>query len=218
MIFQSFKSLLGNGRAWRLVNYNIRALVQALIKPFEDIRRAGYRIVYAPFLTSNLYATEEEQLADVENYEKLFDIEVISDILKERQANAEVQWSLRGGQGFGYIEQVMARAGIQVNVVENIPVKDLTYLGTFEYGYTEYGQTVNDVKVQYGASGYKLICNGALYYGNSYDDPAKITRWDKVLIITVINPMTYGQYKIFMDLLLKVRPAEYVCLCKITLY
>lgn len=218
MIFQSFKSLLGNGRAWRLVNYNIRALVQALIKPFEDIRRAGYRIVYAPFLTSNLYATEEEQLADVENYEKLFDIEVISDILKERQANAEVQWSLRGGQGFGYIEQVMARAGIQVKVVENIPMKDLTYLGTFEYGYTEYGQTVNDVKVQYGASGYKLICNGALYYGNSYDDPAKITRWDKVLIITVINPMTYGQYKIFMDLLLKVRPAEYVCLCKITLY
>lgn len=218
MIFQSFKSLLGNGRAWRLVNYNIKALVQALIKPFEDIRRAGYRIVYAPFLTSNLYATEEEQLADVENYEKLFDIEVISDILKERQANAEVQWSLRGGQGFGYIEQVMARAGIQVKVVENIPMKDLTYLGTFEYGYTEYGQTVNDVKVQYGASGYKLICNGALYYGNSYDDPAKITRWDKVLIITVINPMTYGQYKIFMDLLLKVRPAEYVCLCKITLY
>ena len=218
MIFQSFKSLLGNGRAWRLVNYNIRALVQALIKPFEDIRRAGYRIVYAPFLTSNLYATEEEQLADVENYEKLFDIEVISDILKERQANAEVQWSLRGGQGFGYIEQVMARAGIQVKVVENIPMKDLTYLGTFEYGYTEYGQTVNDVKVQYGASGYKLICNGALYYGNSYDDPTKITRWDKVLIITVINPMTYGQYKIFMDLLLKVRPAEYVCLCKITLY
>lgn len=218
MIFQSFKSLLGNGRAWRLVNYNIRALVQALIKPFEDIRRAGYRIVYAPFLTSNLYATEEEQLADVENYEKLFDIEVISDILKERQANAEVQWSLRGGQGFGYIEQVMARAGIQVKVVENIPMKDLTYLGTFEYGYTEYGQTVNDVKVQYGASVYKLICNGALYYGNSYDDPAKITRWDKVLIITVINPMTYGQYKIFMDLLLKVRPAEYVCLCKITLY
>ncbi len=218
MIFQSFKSLLGNGRAWRLVNYNIRALVQALIKPFEDIRRAGYRIVYAPFLTSNLYATEDEQLADVENYEKLFDIEVISDILKERQANAEVQWSLRGGQGFGYIEQVMARAGIQVKVVENIPMKDLTYLGTFEYGYTEYGQTVNDVKVQYGASGYKLICNGALYYGNSYDDPTKITRWDKVLIITVINPMTYGQYKIFMDLLLKVRPAEYVCLCKITLY
>lgn len=218
MIFQSFKSLLGNGRAWRLVNYNIKALVQALIKPFEDIRRSAYRIVYAPFLTSNHYATEEEQLADVENYEKLFDIEVISDILKERQANAEVQWSLRGGQGFGYIEQVMARAGIQVKVVENIPMKDLTYLGTFEYGYTEYGQTVNDVKVQYGASGYKLICNGALYYGNSYDDPAKITRWDKVLIITVINPMTYGQYKIFMDLLLKVRPAEYVCLCKITLY
>lgn len=218
MIFQSFKTLLGNGRAWRLVNANISALVYALIKPFEDIRRSAYRIVYAPFLTSNTYATEDEQLTDVENYEDLFGIEVISDILKERQANAEVQWSLRGGQGFGYIEQVMARAGLQVKVVENIPMKDLTYLGTFEYGHTQYGQTVNDTKVQYGASGYKLICNGTLYYGNDYDDPAKITRWDKVLIITVINPMTYGQYKIFMDLLLKVRPAEYVCLCKITLY
>lgn len=218
MIFQSFKRLLGNGRAWRLVNANISALVNALIKPFEDIRRSAYRIVYAPFLTSNIYASEDEQLADVENYEELFGIEAISNILKERQANAEVQWALRGGQGFGYIEQVMARAGLQVKVVENIPMKDLGYLGNFKYGYTRYGQTVNDTKVQYGASGYKLICNGALYYDQNYDDPVKITRWDKVLVITVINPMTYGQYKIFMDLLLKTRPAEYVCLCKITLY
>ncbi len=218
MIFQSFKRLLGNGRAWRLVNANISALVYALIKPFEDIRRSAYRIVYAPFLTSNIYASEDEQLADVENYEELFGIEAISNILKERQANAEVQWALRGGQGFGYIEQVMARAGLQVKVVENIPMKDLGYLGNFKYGYTRYGQTVNDTKVQYGASGYKLICNGALYYGQNYDDPVKITRWDKVLVITVINPMTYGQYKIFMDLLLKTRPAEYACLCKITLY
>ena len=218
MIFQSFKRLLGNGRAWRLVNANISSLVHALIKPFEDIRRSAYRIVYAPFLTSNIYASEDEQLADVENYEELFGIEAISNILKERQANAEVQWALRGGQGFGYIEQVMARAGLQVKVVENIPMKDFGYLGNFKYGYTRYGQTVNDTKVQYGASGYKLICNGALYYGQNYDDPVKITRWDKVLVITVINPMTYGQYKIFMDLLLKTRPAEYVCLCKITLY
>ena len=218
MIFQSFKRLLGSGRAWRLVNPHIKALTCAVIKPFKDIRRSAYRIVYAPFLTQNRYATEEEQLADVENYEELFGIDAISDVLKERQANAEVQWALRGGQGYGYIEQVMARAGLDVKVVENIPKKDLTYLGTFEYGYTQYGQTVNDTKVQYGASGYKLICNGTLSYGTNYDDPAKITRWDKVLIITVINPMTYGQYKIFMDLLLKVRPAEYVCLCKITLY
>lgn len=218
MIFQSFKSLLGSGRAWRLVNANISALVHALVTPFEDIRRAGNRIVYAPFLTSNIYADEDEQLADVENYEELFDIDVISDSLAERQANAEVQWALRGGQGFGYIEQVMARAGLEVKVVENIPMKDLTYLGTFEYGQNQYGSVVNDSKIQYGASGYKLICNGALYYGDKYEDPAQITRWDKVLIITVVNPMTYGQYKIFMDLLLKVRPAEYVCLCKITLY
>ena len=178
MIFQSFKRLLGNGRAWRLVNANISALVHALIKPFEDIRRSAYRIVYAPFLTSNIYASEDEQLADVENYEELFGIEAISNVLKERQANAEVQWALRGGQGFGYIEQVMARAGLQVKVVENIPMKDLGDLGNFKYGYTRYGQTVNDTKVQYGASGYYLICNGALYYGENYDDPVKLTRWD----------------------------------------
>ena len=76
MIFQSFKSLLGSGRAWRLVNANISALVHALVTPFEDIRRAGYRIVYAPFLTSNIYADEDEQLADAG-----FQLAVVAELL-----------------------------------------------------------------------------------------------------------------------------------------
>lgn len=218
MIFQTFKRLLGDGRAWRLVNPNIKALVHALIKPFKDIRRAGYRIVYAPFLTQNRFASDDEKLADVENYENLFGIQPISNILQERQSNAEVQWALRGGQGFGYIEQVMERAGIKIKVIENIPMKDLSNLGAYEYGFTQYGQTVNDDKVQYGASGYKLICNGALYYGENYKEPAVITKWDKVLIIDVINPLTYGQYKTFIDLLLRTKPMEMAALCKITLY
>lgn len=218
MIFQTFKRLLGDGRAWRLVNPNIKALVHALIKPFKDIRRAGYRIVYAPFLTQNRFASDDEKLADVENYENLFGIQPISNILQERQSNAEVQWALRGGQGFGYIEQVMERAGIKVKVIENIPMKDLSNLGAYEYGFTQFGQTVNDDKVQYGASGYKLICNGALYYGENYKEPAVITKWNKVLVIDVINPLTYGQYKTFIDLLLRTKPMEMAALCKITLY
>ena len=218
MLFQTFKRLLGDGRAWRLVNPNIQAFVYAIIKPFEDIRRAGYRIVYAPFLTQNRYASEDELLTDVENYEDLFGIERVSNILSERLANAEAQWVLRGGQGFGYIEQVMARAGIKIKIAENIPMKDLSHDGMFQYGYTQYGQTVNEEKVQYGSSSYKLICNGSIHYGENFDDPAKITRWDKVLIITVINPLTYGQYKTFINLLLRTRPMEYVCLCKLTLY
>ncbi len=218
MIFQSFKSLLGTGRAWRLINANISALVYSLIKPFEDIRCAGLRIINAPFLTSNIYASDAEKLSDVENYEDLFNIDVISNELSERQANAEVQWALRGGQGFGYIERVMARAGLKVKIIENIPMQDLTYLGTYEYGQNQYGSTINDSNIQYGASGYKTICNGALYYDDNYKEPVQITRWDKVLMVTVEDPITYGQYKLFIDLLLKVRPAEYVCLCKITLY
>ncbi len=218
MIFKTFKILLGNGRAWRLVNPNIRAIVFALIKPFKDLRLAGRRIVYAPFLTQNHYASEEEQLIDVENYENLFGIEPVSNILKERQYNTEAQWALRGAQGFGYIEKVLERAGIKVKVIENIPMKDLSHIGAFEYGFTQYGQNVNDVKVQYGASGYRLIANGNLYYGDKYNDPAVITRWDKVILVEVINPITYGQYKTFVDLLLRTKPMEIVCLCKLILY
>ena len=136
MMFQTFKRLLGDGRAWRLVNPNIKALVYALIKPFYDIRKAGYRIVYAPFLSHNNYADKDEKLTDVENYEDLFGIQPLSDILSERQANVEVQWALRGGQGFGYIQQVLERAGILSKVIENIPMKDLSNMGAFEYGFT----------------------------------------------------------------------------------
>lgn len=218
MMFKTFKILLGDGRAWRLVNSNIRALVFALIKPFKDLRQAGYRIVYAPFLTHNSYASEEDQLIDVENYEDLFGVEPVSNVLKERQYNIEAQWALRGAQGYGYIEKVMERAGIKVKVIENIPMKDLSHIGAFEYGFTQYGQNVNDVKAQYGASGYRLIGNGNLYYNNKYNDPVKITRWDKVILIEVINPITYGQYKIFIDLLLRTKPMEIVCLCKLNLY
>lgn len=218
MIFQTFKKLLGDGRAWRLVNPNIRALVFALVKPFKDIRRASYRVVYAPFLTQNPYASAAEQLADVENYENLFGLQPISNVLSERQSNAEVQWTLRGGQGFGYIEHVMKRAGIPVKVIENIPARDLSNLGFFEYGLTQYGEYVNDINVQYGSTGYRLIGNGSIYHGGDFDDPVKITRFDKVLIIKVLAPLTYGQYKLFTDLLIRTKPMEIAALCELTLY
>lgn len=218
MIIKIFKLLLGTGRAWRLMGDNIKAFSEALCEPFEDIRRAAYRILYAPFLTQNKYATTQEQLDDVENYEKQFGLTTISNILSERQANTEVQWALVGGQGFGYIENVLAAAGIEVKIIENIPVKDLTGIGCFQYGEVQFGETVNENVVQYGASGYVLIANGLINTGETIEDPCKITDWNKVFIVEVLNPITYGQYKTFIDILLKTRPAEMACLAKVNLY
>lgn len=217
-IIRTFKILLGTGRAWRLMGRNIKALSESLCEPFEEIRRAAYRILYAPFLTQNRYATEQEQLDDVENYENQFGLSVISNILSERQANAEAQWALVGGQGFGYIENVLSAAGIKSKIIENIPAEDLSGIGCFQYGEVGYGETVNEQSVQYGASGYVLIANGLINTGETLEDPCKITDWSKVFIIEVLEPITYGQYKTFIDILLKTRPAEMACLAKINLY
>lgn len=218
MIIKIFKLLLGTGRAWRLMGDNIKALSEAVCEPFNEIRRAAYRILYAPFLTQNRYATAQEKLDDVENYEKQFGLTTISNVLIERQANAEVQWALVGGQGFGYIENVLAAAGINAKIIENIPAKDLTGIGGFEYGEVQYGETVNEHVVQYGASGYVLIANGLINTGETIEDPCKITDWSKVFIVEVLEPITYGQYQTFINILLKTRPAEMACLAKVNLY
>lgn len=218
MIIKVFKILLGSGRAWRVMGDNIKALLEALCEPFEDVRRTAYRILYAPFLTQNKYATEQEKLDDVENYEKQFGLTTISSVLSERQANAEAQWALVGGQGFGYIENVLAAAGIKAKIIENIPAKDLTGIGCFQYGEVQFGETVNEYPVQYGASGYVLIANGLMNTGETIEDPCVITDWSKVFIIEILEPITYGQYQTFIDILLKTRPAEMACLAKVNLY
>jgi len=218
MIIKIFKKLLGSGRAWRLMGDNIKALSEALCEPFDEIRRAAYRILYAPFLTQNKYATAQEKLDDVENYEKQFGVTTISNVLSERQANAEVQWALVGGQGFGYIENVLAAAGIKVKIIENIPVKDLTGIGCFQYGEVQFCETVNEHVVQYGASGYVLLANGLINTGETIEDPCLITDWSKVFIVEVLEPITYGQYNTFINILLKIRPAEMACLVKVNLY
>lgn len=217
IFFQVFKNLLGTGRAWRLVGDIISALIAALASPFEEIRRQVYRILYCPFLGEHPYATEEEQLSDTENYEAQFGIAAISDVLSERQSNVLVQWALVGGQGFKYIEDVLARAGIQAHIIENLPVKDLSFIGAHEYGFTQYGQSINDVPVQYGGSGYILIGNGLILDKNTLHDPVKITDWSKVFIIEVENTLSYGQYELFINTLLRVKPGDLACLAKLRL-
>lgn len=218
MLFQVFKNLLGTGRIWRLTGHVINALSHALMKPFEEIRRMGYRILYCPFLGDFIYAHESEQLNDVENYEKQFNITPVSDVLAERQKNILTQWALVGGQSFKYIEDVLYRAGINAHIKENLPIKDLRYLGAFEYGNTQYGSVVNDTRVKYGSSGYILIGNGTLNNKSTLLDPVLITDWGNVFIIEVENTLTYGQYKIFIETLLKIKPAHLACLAKLKLY
>lgn len=218
MIFNSFKTLLGNGRAWRLIEKNINDFIKSLLKPVEEIRRQGYRIAFLPFIGSNKYSIESERMSDLENYENLFGISASSKTIEEREQNAIVQWALIGGQSWRYIRNVLIQAGFNPKVIENIPAQDLSLLGSVVYNEAQYNETFSDEIVQYGGSSYIQIGNGNLRYNDQFNDPVQINNWQDVLIIDILDPITYGQYETFIDLVLTTKPAQSVVLAKVTYY
>ena len=111
----------------------------------------------------------------------------------------------------------LGNMSFEAHIIENLPVKDLSFIGAHEYGYTQYGQSINDVPVQYGGSGYILIGNGLILDKDTLHDPVKITDWSKVFIIEVENTLSYGQYELFINTLLRVKPGDLACLAKLKL-
>lgn len=225
MIIDSFKTLLGSGRAWRLTGRNIKIFVQSIVTPMEQIRKAGYRIVYAPFLTQNIYADAENQLIDLENYEELFGVENSNNkTLKERQEQCEAQWSLVGGQGWQYIENVLKNAGLNCHVRENIPAVDVAKNGMLAYSSTvnealiQYGSTVNEEPLQYGGWSYRLIGNGDLNISDMTKDPVSVEDYSECFFIEFEKPLTSGQYDNFVKLLLQIKPAQLGVLVKAVIY
>jgi len=217
MILNTFKTLLGNGRAWHLIADNINDVTQAFLKPVNDLRVIFYRIAFAPFPTANIYNTQEGILSDLENFESQFGINRPSKIIVERGLNIEAQWGMVGGQGYGYIENALKSAGLPVKVIENLPAADLSVNNVIQYGNYQYGEDIEGDAVQYGQSGYRLIGNGLLNIAGEIYDPVELTNFKDVFFVEGLQKLTFSQYDMLVDTILKIKPLNTVCLAKVQL-
>ena len=138
-LYISFKKLLGNGRAFRLIAPNIDAVVKSFLFVFENLVRIFYRIAFLPFPYQDSYATKTEKENDVANFEKQFNVFTSETDLERRSKNIEMQWALIGSQGFGSLERKLNEAGLNLKVKENLPNEDLVAKELLEYGNIGYG-------------------------------------------------------------------------------
>jgi hypothetical protein len=235
-LFKTFKLLLGKGRAFNLTEPNISSISKAFLKPLEDLTRIFHKIAYTPFPSENTYNSsnnkQDELKQDIVNFEQQFNIESNNKTtLLERAKNIEAQFGLVGGQSFEYLQNNLINAGLDVRVVENIPVQNLLSQNIIQYGINEY----NGEYSIYGKSGYLMIGNGILQIKeyneitNVYEivnkDPVQVDNTTESLshlfLIEKRNGgtinITSGQLDILIDLILKIKPADQVALVNVTI-
>jgi hypothetical protein len=235
-LFTTFKLLLGKGRAFNLQEKNIQNVSKSFLKPFEDLVRIFHKIAFTPFPSENKYNNQEELQQDINNFENQFNLEPNNRAtINERAKNVEMQFGLVGGQSFEYLQHNLRNAGIDVRVVENIPVKDLLSNNIVQYGLIQYNANdENEDRRQYamyGKSGFLLIGNGILQV-KEYDemkqkeiivnkDPVSLNKdnpeaLNHLFLIEkaeggIIN-LTAGQLDILINLILKIKPADAIAL------
>jgi len=207
MILESFKTLLGNGRAWLLRSDNIQNVIQSLLKPMYDLREIGKRISFTPFPTKNFNAYNIEN--DLTNWENQFDISTPSTVIKERALRIETQWGMIGGQGYKYIENALISAGLPVRIIENLPLLDVSSSDRVQYGNNQFG-----AGFEYGQSGYKVIGNGTLNIEGTIKDPVILNNSKSTFFIECSSVLTGTQYEILVDILLRTKPLQTVCIIK----
>lgn len=211
-MIKSFKKLLGNGRAWRLFSKSIKQASHAFLKPFKDLQALFWRISKTPFPTNN-----DAILGDIVNYETLFDVSTKLKNPIERANNVEMQWSLVGGQGWGYIQNVINAANLPIKVIENLPVRDLSADVAVQYGNYQYGQNLVGHTVQYGMNNYRVIGNGLLNNAGEIQDPVEFKDYKKTFFLRGLQPITQGQWGILVSLILAVKPLETVAVAEVTI-
>lgn len=99
-LFNTFKILLGNGRAFNLQSQNIQNISKSILKPFEELIRIFHRISLTAFPSeNNYYLNDNEKLQDISNLENQFGIDPPNKaILEERAKNIEAQFGIVGGK------------------------------------------------------------------------------------------------------------------------
>lgn len=216
-LFKTFKILLGNGRAFNLLNKNINNFSRSLLKPMEELIRIFYKIAFAPFPAQNHYNNASEKLQDIINFEKQFELNTTRATLQERAQNIEAQFGLIGGQGWEYLQKVIQNAGINARIVENIPINNLLSENIIKYGLHQY----NSELAMYGKSGFITIGNGILQIEKDITDPVIITNNKSLFLLEHKNGgtlnLTGGQYDILIDLILRIKPLQMVALLNINI-
>ncbi len=240
-LFNTFKILLGNGRAFNLQSSNIQNISKSILKPFEELIRVFHRIALTAFPSeNNYYSNNNEKLEDIKNLENQFNID--SNLtnsnnnkaaIEERAKNLEAQFGIVGGQSRKYLQTSIQNIGIDARVVENIPARDLLSENIMQYGLKQYdAKDENGLQyAMYGKSGYLLLGNGTIQIkefdeeSNKYKivnkDPITIVGNTNLFLIENINggpiKITAGQLNLLIYLILRIKPLEQVALLNIVL-
>lgn len=243
-LFNTFKLLLGKGRAFNLQSPNIQNISKSILKPFEKLTRVFHRITLTTFPSeNNYYSNNNEKLEDIKNLEVQFNIDSNSidnnnkslnkATIEERAKNIEAQFGIVGGQSWKYLQTSIQNIGIDARIVENIPARDLLSENIMQYGLKQYdAKDENGLQyAMYGKSGYLMLGNGAIQIkefdeeSNEYKivnkDPITIEGNTNLFLIENINggpiKITSGQLNLLIDLILRIKPLEQVALLNIIL-
>lgn len=234
-LFNTFKILLGNGRAFNLQSPNIQNVSKSILKPFEELIRIFHRIALATYPSqNNYYSSDNEKLQDINNLENQFDIDPSNKTtIEERAKNIEAQFGIIGGQSWKYLQNNIQNIGINARIVENIPARDLLSENIMQYGLKQYdAKDINGLQyAMYGKSGYLMLGNGTIQIKeldektNKYrivnKDPITITDNTNLFLVENINggpiKITAGQLDILIDLILRIKPLEQIALLNIIL-
>jgi len=234
-LFNTFKILLGNGRAFNLQSPNIQNVSKSILKPFEELIRIFHRIALATYPSqNNYYSSDNEKLQDINNLENQFDIDPSNKTtIEERAKNIEAQFGIIGGQSWKYLQNNIQNIGINARIVENIPARDLLSENIMQYGLKQYdAKDTNGLQyAMYGKSGYLMLGNGTIQIKeldektNKYrivnKDPITITDNTNLFLVENINggpiKITAGQLDILIDLILRIKPLEQVALLNVVL-
>jgi hypothetical protein len=155
---------------------------------------------------------------NIVNGEELFDVQDVRNLtIQERANNIEMQWSLVGGQGFGYIQSVINAANLPIRVIENLRAQDLSADVDVQYGTNQYGQVLGTKAVQYGFNNYRIIGNGLLNDAGALNDPAEFNNYKNSFFLKGLQPISNRQWNILTSLILAVKPLQTIAIAEVTI-
>lgn len=206
----AFKKLLGKGRAWICADGFTSELLDVLISPLVELKERFMSLQFSHFPTT--FFDENNIL----NGEELFAITDINNLtLEERAARVEMQWSLVGGQGLGYVQSVINAANLPIRVSENIPTQDLSIDVAIQYGNVQYGEDIGGYPAQYGMNSYRVIGNGLLNNAGIKQDPVNFNNYKNSFFLKGLRPITSRQWDTLTSLILAVKPLQTVAVAEV---
>ena len=210
ILTKAFIKNLGKGRAWLCGDAFTQDLFKLFISPFADFKKYLSDMKFVHFTTKNLSEN------DIQNGEILFGTTHVADSLEARASNVEMSWRmLAGNSAFATLEYYLQKAGFELYIVENTEA-DVPNMGSgFVYGGTEYGDTKEGKKAQYGGHSAKVIGNGMLNIEGTTLEPAQFVNGASSFYIIGFFDPTDDEWDYITEIVMKFKPAHTVAICKV---